>query len=42
MPLFFEEKITLNNETYYVFLSTSYYENDDNSFYDFSIKIEVI
>lgn len=42
MPLFFEKKITLNNEPYYVFLSTSYYENSDNILYDFSIKIDVI
>lgn len=41
MPLFLEEKIKLNNENYYAFVSTSYYENDDNNFYDFSIKIEV-
>lgn len=43
MPLFLENnKIKINNENYYVFLSTSYYENDDNGFYDFSIKIDVV
>ena len=42
IPLFLEKnKIKLNNEDYYIFLSTSYYENDDNGFYDFSLKIEV-
>lgn len=42
IPLFLENnKIKLNNEDYYIFLSTSYYENDDNGFYDFSLKIEV-
>jgi hypothetical protein len=43
MPLFLDDnKIKLNNENYYVFLSTSYYENDDNGFYDYSIKIDVV
>lgn len=42
MPLFFENNIKLNNETYCVFLSSSYYENNNNSLYDFSIKIEVL
>lgn len=41
MPLFLEEEININNEKYYVFVSTSYYENDNNEIYDFSIKIEV-
>ena len=42
MPLFYENKIKLNNVTYCVFLSTSYYENNNNSLYDFSIKIKVL
>lgn len=42
IPLFLEEEININNEKYYVFVSTSYYENDNNEIYDFSIKIEVV
>jgi hypothetical protein len=41
VPLFFEEKTIFNNEEYYIYLSTSYYENDNNEISDFSIKITV-
>lgn len=42
LPLYETDIIKINEEDYHVFLSTTYYENDENGFYDFSMKIEVV